>query len=114
MLKINVLIILMTMFICALTTAQEEPKKDQKTTDQVGKIMTSETLETNETLPTEVAWNKVCPVRGNPIEDDTPTVEYDGKTYGFCCPGCDVKFAKNPEKYSKNLSEDGSKFIGRK
>ena len=51
---------------------------------------------------------------GNPIEEDTPTVEYNGKLYGFCCPGCDTKFAKNPEKYSKNLSEDGTKFIGRR
>lgn len=59
-------------------------------------------------------WNKVCPVKGNPIEADSPTVEYNGKVYAFCCPGCDTKFAKNPEKYAKNLSEDGKKFIGRK
>lgn len=59
-------------------------------------------------------WNAVCPVKGNPIQDDTPTVEYNGKVYGFCCPGCDTKFAKNPEKYSKNLSEDGKKFVGKK
>jgi len=59
-------------------------------------------------------WNKVCPVKGNAIEDDSPTVEYNGKVYAFCCPGCDTKFAKNPEKYSKNLSEDGKKFVGKK
>jgi len=59
-------------------------------------------------------WNKVCPVKGNPIEDDSPTVEYKGKIYAFCCPGCDTKFAKNPEKYAKNLSEDGKKFVGKK
>lgn len=59
-------------------------------------------------------WNKVCPVKGNAIEDGSPTVEYNGKVYAFCCPGCDTKFAKNPEKYAKNLSEDGKKFIGKK
>ncbi|MCL6493634.1 MAG: YHS domain-containing protein [Ignavibacterium sp.] len=59
-------------------------------------------------------WNAVCPVKGNPLEEDTPTVEYNGKVYGFCCPGCDTKFAKNPEKYAKNLSEDGKRFIGKK
>lgn len=59
-------------------------------------------------------WNKVCPVKGNPIEADSPTVEYNGKVYAFCCPGCDTKFAKSPEKYAKNLSEDGKKFIGKK
>jgi YHS domain-containing protein len=51
---------------------------------------------------------------GNKVDPDGPTVEYNGKLYGFCCPGCDDKFEKNPEKYSKNLSEDGTKFIGRK
>lgn len=63
---------------------------------------------------TKEPWNKVCPVKGNPIEDDSPTVEYNGKVYAFCCPGCDTKFAKNPEKYVKNLSEDGKKFVGNK
>jgi YHS domain-containing protein len=114
MTKINVLIFLMTILFCAVLTAQEQPLKEQEAADKTEQIMTGETVETSEGLPTEVAWNRVCPVKGNPIEDDTPTVEYDGKTYGFCCPGCDVKFAKNPEKYSKNLSDDGSKFIGRK
>ena len=51
---------------------------------------------------------------GNKVDVDGPTVEYNGKLYGFCCPGCDAKYEKNPEKYSKNLSEDGTKFISRK
>lgn len=59
-------------------------------------------------------WNAVCPIKGNPVEEGTAIVEYNGKAYGFCCPGCDSKFAKDPEKYSKNLSEDGKKFVGRK
>ena len=59
-------------------------------------------------------WNKVCPVRGEEVDPEAPTVEYNGKVYGFCCPGCDAKFEKNPEKYSKNLNEDGTQFIGNK
>ena len=59
-------------------------------------------------------WNKVCPVKGEEVDADSPTVEYNGKVYAFCCPGCDTKFAKNPEKYIKNLSEDGKKFVGKK
>ena len=51
---------------------------------------------------------------GNKVDPDGPTIEYNGKLYAFCCPGCDAKFEKNPEKYSKNLSDDGTKFIGRK
>lgn len=58
------------------------------------------------------AWNKVCPIRGEEVNAEAPTVEYNGKTYGFCCPGCDEKFNTDAEKYVKNLSEDGSKFIG--
>jgi len=56
-------------------------------------------------------WNKVCPVKGEEIDVAAPTVEYNGKVIGFCCPGCDTKFQKDPEKYLKNLNENGSKFI---
>lgn len=59
-------------------------------------------------------WNKVCPIKGGEVDPESPTVLYDGKTIGFCCPGCDEKFKKNPEKYIKNLSEDGSTFVGSK
>jgi YHS domain-containing protein len=60
------------------------------------------------------AWNTVCPVRGEEIDPEANKVEYNGKVYGFCCNGCDSKFTKDPEKYSRNLSEDGKIFIGTK
>jgi len=43
----------------------------------------------------------ICPVLGDKftITESTPVVEYEGKKYYFCCPGCDTKFMKNPEKY---------------
>jgi len=113
MLKQFVLFLSIAILLCAVSVAQEKPQKEQEVTDQTEKIITTESSEDVEKLPTEMAWNKVCPVRGNPVEDDTPTVEYEGKTYGFCCPGCDVKFANNPEKYLENLSEDGTRYIGR-
>ena len=59
-------------------------------------------------------WNTYCPVRGEEVDPDAPTVQYRGKTIGFCCPGCDDKFKANPKKYMKNLSKDGKKFIGKK
>lgn len=59
-------------------------------------------------------WNKFCPVKGEEVDPDAQTVEYDGKTIGFCCPGCDGKFQSDPEKYMKNLSEDGQEFVGKK
>ncbi|MCF8242903.1 MAG: hypothetical protein K9J16_16105 [Melioribacteraceae bacterium] len=59
-------------------------------------------------------WNAFCPVRGGEVDPEAPTVEYDGKLIGFCCPGCDGKFSADPEKFMKNLSEDGQIFIGEK
>lgn len=69
-----------------------------------------------ETVSTEIAaklktWNTVCPVMGNEVDLEANKVKYEGKLYGFCCNGCDKKFAANPEKYSKNLSADRKIFI---
>jgi YHS domain-containing protein len=61
-----------------------------------------------------ITWNKVCPVSGEDVDSEAPTVEYKGKIIGFCCPSCNKKFKKDPEKYIKNLSDDGTKFIGTK
>ncbi len=57
-------------------------------------------------------WNKFCPIRGGKVSAEAPTVEYKGKVIGFCCPGCDENFMKDPDKFVKNLSEDGSEFLG--
>lgn len=68
----------------------------------------------NKSTETKVAiWNKVCPVTGEDVDPEAPTEVSHGKVIGFCCPGCDKKFKKDPEKYMKNLSEDGSKFLGK-
>jgi len=60
----------------------------------------------------EKIFNEVCPILGEPISNKVPVIEYKGKLIGFCCKGCDKKFAADPEKYMKNLSADGKKFIG--
>lgn len=59
-------------------------------------------------------FNAVCPVLGEEISGNHPTVLYKGKIYGFCCRGCDKKFLADPEKYTRNLSPDGKTFIGQK
>ncbi len=45
----------------------------------------------------------ICPVMGNEVKDleKAPKVEYNGKTYYFCCEGCVEPFKANPEKYIK-------------
>lgn len=57
----------------------------------------------NEETKTELAIGEeaICPVRGEKltITESTPVIEYEGKKYYFCCPGCDTEFMKDPEKY---------------
>ncbi len=36
--------------------------------------------------------NTICPMMFQEVSPDAGTVEWDGKTVGFCCPGCDKKF----------------------
>lgn len=53
------------------------------------------------------AQELVCPVNLDPVVEGGPVVEYKGVRYEFCCPGCDVKFAKNPEKYLQANLDQG-------
>jgi hypothetical protein len=56
------------------------------------------------TQPAAVAVNKFCPVqKDNPVDDRVPTVTYDGKVIGFCCPDCREVFLRNPEQYMEDL-----------
>ena len=114
MIKQFAIIFSLLIFVCAVTFAQENPVKENDETQVNSQVKSEKTSNKQDSESELQIWNKVCPVKGNPVEEDSPTVEYNGKLYGFCCPGCDTKFAKNPEKYAKNLSEDGTKFIGRK
>jgi len=99
-----VMIVGLTLSFLTAANAQEKNKKADTKSQQ------TELQEKKEAKP----WNEVCPVRGGKVQKETALVEYNDKYYGFCCPGCDSKFEKEPEKYSKNLSEDGKKFIGKK
>jgi len=42
-----------------------------------------------------------CPVSGEEfvVTATSPSAEYGGKTYYFCCPGCDAKFKADPNKF---------------
>ncbi len=114
MLKQIIFILAVVFSLSAIGFAQD--KTDKQHSEKHHKMESQKVQNVDDSTETTAnePWNKVCPVKGNPIEADSPTVEYNGKVYAFCCPGCDTKFAKNPEKYAKNLSEDGKKFIGKK
>lgn len=49
---------------------------------------------------------KVCPVRKGDIDPEV-FIEYQGQRIYFCCPGCDGKFSKDPEKYFGEMEERG-------
>jgi YHS domain-containing protein len=50
------------------------------------------------------AGNKFCPVSGDPVSGKD-FVEYNGKSYGLCCPGCAATFLKEPEKYIEKMEK---------
>ena len=101
----NFLIILFLLFMFAFNSvAQEKDSKNNKI-DGKSKYNTETKIETKK------IWNAFCPVMGEPVDPEVQTVEYNGKVIGFCCKSCIKKFNKDPEKYLKNLSEDGQKFI---
>lgn len=42
-----------------------------------------------------------CPVSGETftVTETSPQVQSNGRTYYFCCPGCDSRFQENPESF---------------
>lgn len=102
-----------TLFL-VLTVFTVQSVLAQKAETKQVKAKTEQAKTTAKKAETKAIWNKVCPVMGNAVNPKTPTAEYKGKTIGFCCAGCDAKFKKDPETYMKNLSEDGTKFVGKK
>ena len=47
-----------------------------------------------------------CPAMGGEI-DKSVFADYEGKRVYFCCAPCLAEFNKNPEKYVKQLEDDG-------
>jgi YHS domain-containing protein len=104
----RIFLALIVLLLTAITiNAQDKPKEKSKEECSSKACCSAEKVKTSEVK----IWNKYCPVKGGEVDVETATVEYKGKNIGFCCPGCDDKFSKNPEKYLKNLSDDGQEFI---
>lgn len=47
-----------------------------------------------------------CPVLGEAIPANAPSIEYAGLKVTFCCPGCDQKFIANPTQYLQQATEE--------
>lgn len=52
----------------------------------------------------EKVWDVVCAMDVDP--EVSPSSEYQGKTYYFCCNGCKGAFERSPEVHLKMWSED--------
>ncbi len=100
-------VIIITLFLSSISLFAQEEKDCCSEGAEKSACCSAETVK----LDTAKIWNKYCPVRGEEVDPESPTVMYKGKKIGFCCPGCDKKFKADPEKYMKNLSEDGKLFI---
>jgi len=42
--------------------------------------------------PASAPVNDICPIGKEPIVPSAGTIEHEGSTVGFCCPGCDEAF----------------------
>jgi YHS domain-containing protein len=51
----------------------------------------------------EIGKSATCPVSNSKFEvaQDTPVIDYKGKSYYFCCSSCIEDFKKDPDKYAK-------------
>ncbi|MBI5726732.1 MAG: YHS domain-containing protein [Ignavibacteriales bacterium] len=82
------------------TTAQDKAVKKDAAKKETVKPAAAKTI-----------FNKVCPVMEEDVDAKIQTVEYKGKTIGFCCKKCVKKFNADPEKYMKHISTDGQKYV---
>ena len=48
----------------------------------------------------------LCPIMGNPINEDV-FYDYQGKRIYLCCPACDDKIKAEPEKFIKQMEDEG-------
>ncbi len=56
--------------------------------------------------PAVATAQTTCPIMGKKIDKDT-YIDHAGKRVYFCCPGCEAKFEKDPEKYLAKLKDQG-------
>jgi YHS domain-containing protein len=52
-------------------------------------------------MPEEIGKEAECTVMNHKfkITANTPAIDYHGKSFYFCCPGCPGEFKQNPGKY---------------
>jgi YHS domain-containing protein len=78
----------------AAPSAQAKPAADPAAAKTAPKVFSSAQKE---------GTKATCPITGEEftIAKDTVHAEYKGKHVYFCCAGCQKKFDKDPDKYTK-------------
>jgi len=67
----------------------------------------SDAKATGEVSKPQDVGNRICPVTGEKIDENTKTTyEYEGKIYNFCCSMCIDTFKADPQKYIKKVEEE--------
>ena len=51
-------------------------------------VAENETSNQVESTAVLTAVNEHCPIMGSAVKDDGGRTDWNGKTIGFCCPGC--------------------------
>lgn len=93
--KISALALLLA--ACGGNAAQPAPAHPEATTPATSEAK-KDIKPPGEAQPGDTS---TCPVSGEEFEvtASSPHVEHEGKTYYFCCPGCEKKFKENPQKF---------------
>jgi xanthine dehydrogenase accessory factor len=57
----------------------------------------------------QIGDRSTCPVSGEEfvVSESSPTVEHDGRTYYFCCPGCAERFQADPHQFLQPQHAEG-------
>lgn len=76
-------------------------------TDDVADTDSEATSETGSETPEAVSTdNSNCPIMGHAVTAEGGSIEWNGKTIGFCCEGCKPEFEKlSDEDKTAKLAE---------
>jgi len=97
-----------------VNAAQENLEKYLNIKNKKANHIHSEMIKEKPTDSKSKVWNEVCPLDGGKVNPNGKLSEYKGKKIAFCCDECKTDFDKSPEKYMKNISRDGKKYLVKK
>ena len=104
----SLLVVFLTVGLVAVNGCKKsEPQSSESHEGHDHAAMTAkpaEMVEAAKAVVAEINEQKTCPIMGGPINKDV-FIEYKGKKVYFCCPGCEGKFAENPEEYIAKLPQ---------